>query len=159
MKKTILCLLGVIAITIVVLPSPVNANAPARRYVVSAGSGSGNGTVYDSKTKLTWQQTSPSTKYALADAKQYCAQVGTSLSGTGWRLPTIKELLTIVDYSLSSPAIDPNAFPLTPATVWFWSSSPVVAPGSTSKALGVYFGRGNDFFDDPSVPYNVRCVR
>jgi hypothetical protein len=102
MNASIHRFLGALAIIAVALPTSADASAPAGRYVVTNG-GTGNGTVYDTKTKLTWQQTVSSTTYTWADAKTYCAGVGTSLGGTGWRLPTLKELQTIVDYSQSNP--------------------------------------------------------
>jgi Protein of unknown function (DUF1566) len=145
------CVVAVIAVT---LPTPAHANAPAGRYVVT-NSGTANGTVYDTKTKLTWQQTIASGTYDWAGAKTYCA--GLSLNGIGWRLPTCKELQTIVDDSRTNPSIDATAFPSTPAD-WFWSSSPLA--GSSSYAWSVYFSAGHTFYDD--VSYNnflVRCVR
>jgi len=140
---------------VVASPMLVYAAAPAGQYVVTAGSGTGNGTVYDTKSKLTWQQTVSSTAYRLADAKTYCAGVGASLGGTGWRVPTIKELLSIVDFSSSEASIDPNAFPSNPVQK-FWSSSPVA--GSQSDAWLVYWngimrGGVSDY------GYYVRCVR
>jgi hypothetical protein len=159
MNASILRLLGAIAIIAVNLPTSANASAPAGRYVVTSGAtdaGTGNGTVSDTKTKLTWQQTVPSTKYTWANAKTYCAGVGASLGGTGWRLPTLKELQTIVDYSQSNPSTDSTAFPSTPAGL-FWSSSPLV--GSSSSAWGVAFIPGYTNTIDVSYMNYVRCVR
>jgi hypothetical protein len=157
MNVSILRLLGAIAIIAVTLPTSADASAPTGRYVVTSG-GTGNGTVYDTKTKLTWQQTVASTTYTWANAKTYCgsAAVSTSLGGTGWRLPTLKELQTIVDYSQSNPSIDSTAFPSTPAA-WFWSSSPLA--GSSSFAWLVYFGNGSAYYDGVSATDSVRCVR
>jgi len=147
-----LCAVAMMAVT---LPTPADAGAPAGRYVVTNG-GTSSGTVYDTKTKLTWQQILPSTEYTWANAKTYCAGVGASLGGTGWRLPTCKELQTTVDDSRTNPAIDPNAFPSTPAG-WFWSSSPVA--GSSSVAWAVDFGYGDTVSDGVSLTNIVRCVR
>lgn len=58
----------------------------------------------------------------------------------GWRVPNVKELSSLVDSSRFSPAIDGNAFPLTPSAV-YWSSSPDVR--SPSLAWGVDFGFGS----------------
>ena len=140
---------------VVALSTPAHANAPAGRYVVTNG-GTSSGTVYDTKTKLTWQQIVPSTTYTWANAKTYCAGVGASLGGTGWRLPTVKEFQTIVDDSRTNPAIDPKAFPSTPAGS-FWSSSPVA--GSSSLAWAVYSGNGLTGNHDVSYTDYVRCVR
>ena len=157
MNASILRRLGALAIIVVASPRSVDAAAPAGHYVVTPGSGTGNGTVYDSKSKLTWQQTLSSRAYTLADAKTYCAGVGTSLGGTGWRLPTIKELQSIVDLSQpAAPYIDPNAFPSTPSN-WFWSSSPLA--GWFDSAWGVYFYYGYTGYLAVSVWYTVRCVR
>jgi hypothetical protein len=157
MNASILRCLGALAIIMVASPRSVDAAAPAGHYVVTAGSGAGDGTVYDTKSKLTWQQTVSSTQYSWAEAKTYCAGVGASLGGIGWRVPTIKELLSIVDLSQTGPAIDPNAFPSTPAE-HFWSSSPPV--GSSSFAWGVDFRSGaSGYQHNVSDPNYVRCVR
>jgi len=160
MKTSIPRFLGAVAIIAVTVPTSADANAPAGRYVVTAG-GTGHGTVQDTKTGLIWQQTVTSTSatYNWAGAKTYCAStaVSTSLGGTGWRLPTLKELQTIVDYTqATSPIIDSTAFPSTIA-VGFWSSSPLA--GSSSVAWFVYFYNGNTINLGVSNPLNVRCVR
>ena len=149
--------LGVLAIIVVALPRSINAAAPAGHYVVATVSGTATGTVYDSKSKLTWQRMVSSTVYAWAAAQTYCAGVGTSPGGTGWRLPTMKELQSLVDYSQSSaPLIDQTAFPATPAN-YFWSASAVA--GSPSNAWDVNFSNGYTYYIDVSKTYNVRCVR
>jgi formylglycine-generating enzyme required for sulfatase activity len=140
--------LGAVALVSVVLSSSAAANAPAGRYTMTGG------TVFDTKTKLTWQQTVPAAKYAWAAAKTYCQTL--SLAGTGWRLPTRKELETIVDRSQSNPSIDPTAFPATPADA-FWSSSPVA--GSQTVAWSVYFIIGLTYSFVMTDPNEVRCVR
>jgi formylglycine-generating enzyme required for sulfatase activity len=141
---------GIVVIAILALAPAARSDAPAGRYTVTSG------TVYDTKTKLTWQQAVPATTYTWANAKTYCAGVGATLGGAGWRLPTLNELLTIVDYSRTNPAIDPIAFPSTP-TNYFWSSSPLA--GSSSYAWYVRFSGGNSSYHDVSNTLIVRCVR
>jgi hypothetical protein len=145
-------LFGVAAVVAVVMSRPAGANAPNGRYMTSGG------TVLDTKTKLTWQQTAPTTTYTWANGKAYCASAAVSaLGGSGWRLPTVKELLTLVDYShASAPYIDENAFPGTPAS-GFWSSSPVA--GSPSFAWIVNFINGNTGSYTAVYTDSVRCVR
>jgi hypothetical protein len=60
-----------------------DANAPTGRYTTSTG------TVYDTKTKLTWQQTSPSTTYAVATgtAAAYCTSLSSTLGGLAGACP------------------------------------------------------------------------
>ena len=127
--------------------------ASAERYVMVSG------TVYDTKTKLTWQQTAPSTTYTWADAKTYCAGVGAILGDTGWRLPTMKELETIVDDLRTNPApsTDPKLFPATPASD-FWSSSPLAADSSSAWFVP-FLSAGLSGWHDVSATLNVRCVR
>ena len=137
------------AVTVVVaLTASADANAPAGRYTTSGGTG------YDTKTRLTWQQAVAPGTYTWAGAKTYCA--GLNLGGTGWRLPTAKELQTIVDDSQTNPAIDTTVFPSTPSD-YFWSSSPLA--GSSSNAWVVYFDYGHGYNRVVSSPYLVRCVR
>jgi hypothetical protein len=130
------------------------ASAPAGRYTL------GTETVVDTVTHLTWQRVAPTSTYAWADAKAYCA--GLSLGGVaagGWRLPRVLELLSIVDEGAVAPnlAIDATAFPNMPNPPWFWSSSPFVRyPG---EAWYVDFDSGKNVGSDPSASSSVRCVR
>jgi hypothetical protein len=126
MKPRIVRHFGSLAI-VAVLTSFAHADAPNGRYVVSAS------TVYDSKTKLTWQRTiasSDSCPYTYANAKAYCSTIGTSLGGTGWRLPTLKELLTLIDWAQTNQGFDTTAFP-TQANCYYWSAT--LLPGQTPE--------------------------
>ena len=148
MKAHVPRFVAAVAVIVVALTASADANAPAGRYTTA------NGTVYDTKTKLTWQEAVPTGTYTWANAKAYCA--GLSLNGTGWRLPTIKELQTIVDDSQANPSIDTTAFLSTPVD-WFWSSSPLA--GSSSFAWGVDFTYGVTSYNGVSDYHDVRCVR
>ena len=134
------------------------ANAPAGRYEIVT-----SGTVYDRKTKLTWQQAVPQTgAYTWGSAstpgtaQSYCATL--SVGGGGWRLPTVGELLTLVDYTQpgGSAMIDPTFFADTPPSA-FWSSTPVA--GAASDAWYVYFLYGYSYVVSVSGTGYVRCVR
>ena len=145
--------LGTVAVVAVVLTTSADASAPAGRYQTTSA------TVYDTKTRLTWQRPAALSPTATwADAKTFCSLVvGTLVGGTGWRLPTLKELLTIVDYSqATAPIIDQSAFPGTPSER-FWSSSPLA--GSSSSAWSVYFYSGCPYQSAVSNLNYVRCVR
>lgn len=48
-------------------------------------------------------------------------------SFSDWRLPTLKELLTIVEDRALNPSTDIAAFPDTGAQ-WFWAGTPGLAP-------------------------------
>lgn len=140
---------GILIAGILFVAVGLHASTPAGRYTIS------NGTVYDTKTKLTWQQTLSSSTYTFANAQAYCS--GLSLSGTGWRVPTYKELVTILDYSIASGAnVDTTAFPGTP-NAWFWSSTRW--SHDTTQAYSVLMGGGSSNAGFETATYSVRCVR
>ena len=76
-----------------------------------------DGTVTDTSTGLTWQQATAG-PMAWEAAQKYCAKL--ELAGGGWRLPTVQELQSIVDYTRQVPAIDTAAFPDTMSR-YYWS--------------------------------------
>jgi hypothetical protein len=136
---------------LLVIAVPVAAAVPAGRYTYPSA-----GTVYDTMTKLTWQQAVPTATYSQTDAITYCAGLGATVGGSGWRLPTLKELATIVDESRANPAIDPAAFPATP-TDQFWSSSS--RAGDPTYGWTVTFSYGASSETPTKFVYHVRCVR
>ena len=80
------------------------------------------------------------------------------LCHTDWRLPEISELLTIVDYSKNSPAIDSALFPDT-KNDWYWTNT-AYAGSPSDCAWYVGFLDGYSYCDgrDFSVGF-VRAVR
>ena len=117
----------------------------------------GDGTVTDNVTGIMWQQAVPASRYSWADAVAYCPTL--PLAGhSDWRLPSIIELLSIVDYG-HPISINPTYFPSTVASGFseFWSSSPVA--GSPSYAWYVDFTGGGSSYFDNFMSYPVRCVR
>jgi hypothetical protein len=131
------------------LLAPAQASAPAGRYMVT------NGTVYDTKTKLTWQQTISTSTFSWSAADNYCFGLTSALPGTGWRLPTIKEIQTLVDYTVKNgPYIDQGAFPA-PYGSSYWSATPL--PNSSNAWL--LTSDGTTATDVVPQVYNVRCVR
>lgn len=113
-------------------------------------------TVYDTKTKLTWQRSlGPATYWS--GAKPFCASL--NLDGTGWRLPTIKELITLIDPTRQRPAVDLDAFPDTPQMyAHAWSSTPDVSDDFSAWALDYQKGGIGSAGKDGNS-FNVRCVR
>jgi hypothetical protein len=134
---------------------------PATRYDLSAA-----GVAVDVKTGLAWQRVAPNVEYKWTDAKTYCA-AGTGLPGAGWRLPTIKELMTLVDYAKATGFhVDDTVFNV-PTTVVdtygvFWSATSVVGSpyvGWVSGAWTVYFSGGENYPVGFEHVGWVRCVR
>jgi hypothetical protein len=119
------------------------------RYAIA-----GEGTVTDGTTRLTWQQRLDDTRRTFAEAQAGCAAL--ALAGGGWRLPTMKELQTLVDESRSDPAIDPAAFPDTPDE-GFWAAN--LLAGTPGNAWFVTFASGIAYNSLVDHPYRMRCVR
>jgi hypothetical protein len=126
------------------------ADAPPGQYTIS------NGTVADNKTGLVWQQVGSASTYTWPDAGTYCTSNTAGLPGTGWRLPSLNELQSIVDDSRQGPCLDPTAFAGEPADL-FWTSSPVV--GAAGSAWLVAFGNGATGSTAATTAHRVRCVR
>jgi hypothetical protein len=134
-------------------------SAPSGRYVISGAAG--RETVTDTKTKLTWER-SFELLSTHDDAKARCVSLDATLGGTGWRLPTYKELLTLVSYVgtvpfSSVPFIDLDAFPNTPLAA-FWSST-LDLSGSASVWHLVNFEIGQEGGADQLARAASRCVR
>jgi hypothetical protein len=141
-----------VSLAVMAVASSGHASAAAGRYTVSSG------TVLDNETGMTWQQTISGGAYTWSAAQSFCASL--NLNGTGWRVPSVKELMTLVDFSVvpgsGSATIDATAFPSTPAN-YFWSSS-IYALDSSSAWLVYFYGGGTNVLD-VSGTYGVRCVR
>ena len=105
----------------------------------------GDGTIIDKKTGLVWVK-SPHTdlpdnfkkELTWKDAIQACKDLNFA-GHKDWRLPTVEELASLVDYSKREPAIDTKVFPDTKSS-WYWSSTPLA--GNDGVAWYVYFYGG-----------------
>ncbi|MDC5851785.1 DUF1566 domain-containing protein [Vibrio europaeus] len=80
-------------------------------YGINQFTDNNNGTITDSATSLIWQQSDSQSQMDFPQALAYCENL--ELAGrSDWRLPSVKELQSIVDYTRSpatsnSAAIDP----------------------------------------------------
>ncbi len=109
----------------------------------------------DAATGLEWQRGTSPTWLTQAASVSYCD--GLTLDGkTGWRLPTVTELSSLVPgRKTASPYINLTLFPDTRSDE-YWSASPV----STSSGVWyVDFSSGAPHFGAPPSTYWARCVR
>lgn len=154
--------------------SGIRATAPDSRY-----NDNKDGTVTDKRTGLVWKQCSEgrlSTNIACdsgndskffwkdALAQSNIANSDKFAGATNWRLPNIKELLSLNEYACRRPTINLNYFPNTPTIVGsrYWSSSTLVSgftiPGQ--QAWAVRIDNGEAFYKDKDAfLYHVRLVR
>jgi hypothetical protein len=117
---------------------------------------SADGMVEDMTTGLIWSAADVGERHIWADAKTAAAQLDLG-SFRDWRLPTIKELLTLADYDQHSPAIDKTFFPTCKAD-WYWTSTPYASsPGDC--AWCVSFSYGNSYCNLQYFGGLVRAVR
>ena len=97
-------------------------------------------TVIDASTGLEWIAKPLSEKKSHQGAIDACDALDFA-GHTDWRLPTTKELYSLVDLSRIEPAIDTAAFPDFPKSGWFWTSD--LYAGGASYAWGVGFSSGH----------------
>jgi len=115
----------------------------------------GDGTVMDNITGLMWQKGDDGIIRNQDEAIAYCR--GLELGGyTDWRLPSVRELSSLIQYDMFSPAISDTAFPdIRPEH--YWSST--VNPVDSSKAWYVNFYDGYVFNHYRDYYDYVICVR
>ncbi len=107
--------------------------------------------VYDAATELSWEQSPTRSSRTLADAEAYCRAFGSS-----FRLPTMKELQTVVDRARHTPAVDITVFE-TVLPDLYWTSTPLA--GSSTDSWLVEFGSGASTFGSSDDSYLTWCVR
>ena len=131
-----------------------------RAYGWNRFSDSGDGTVTDAATGLMWTKRDSGKGMAWDEALRWARQLRVA-GRADWRLPDVKELESIVDYSRSpdttgSAAIDP-VFGSTPLTneggekdyPYYWSSTTHAGLRNGGRAAYVAFGRALGWLLDP----------
>ncbi len=125
----------------------------------------GDGTIYDKQTSLTWQKcsqgqandttcTGTASTYMWANAITTCSSL--SLVGKVWRLPSFRELRTLVDTSVATaPSINTAFFPSTVSNN-YWTSTTYTP--STTNAWIVDFGTAINGNYSKTNNYQTRCV-
>jgi len=129
----------------------------------------GDGTITDNCTGLMWKRCSEgmtynvvtgacdgsATTYTWENALTQCE--GLIFAGySDWRLPNIKELMSIVDYQNYNPSINTTYFPAN-GNGNYWSATTYVY--NTSYAWRVYFGYASVDGSNKTYGNYVRCVR
>jgi len=139
------------------------------RGIQPACKDNGDGTVSDLNTGLMWVQKPPTDKYTWADAAQVAASLNAqNFAGHGdWRLPSAKELYSIINHDKGWPYIDTRYFvcELAPEiedqvkNTQYWTSNESVAVAGRPEAFGVNFATGHIKAYPVGMGSYVRCVR
>ena len=121
-----------------------------------AGEKQENSVVTDKINAIYWQDNIFSQKSSKDwdDAVLYCDELVLN-DVPHWRLPTFKELFSIVDYTRVHPAINPVFSFVTEGTYW---TSTGFAP-SRSRAWTIDFRTGKTYYSYTTTNHSVRCVK
>jgi hypothetical protein len=111
--------------------------------------------IRDAATRLEWQRRTDSATRNWPEAVQYCRDL--ALDGGGWHLPSLKELLTIVDSTRHEPAINLRMFELHLGES-FWTSSEYINGRGTVYLVNFADGSADISSSHDELHY-VRCVR
>lgn len=111
--------------------------------------------VYDTLTRLTWTRQVLDCGEVTHEAAMAAARDVRLFGHDDWRVPTIQEQLSIIDYTRCDPAVDTAHFD-GPAG-WCWTSTLAAAPAGC--AWGVGLGSGGSYRYYQSFRFHVRAVR
>ena len=128
----------------------------------------GNGTVTHKKTGLMWQRCSVGQTWtnsicsgsALRMPYNSAITQASTLAGYGdWRVPTLNELRTILEYKNHSPTISNSLFPNTDFDFWYWSTTNSSFYRYLDYVWVLSFNDGRDTNDSKISSNAVRLVR
>ncbi len=122
----------------------------------------GDGTVTDLNTGLIWQQgddQNDSSRRPWQEAVDYCADLHLA-SHSDWRLPTCRELMSLVDYSIPYPGstINTGYFPSCRSDDYWSSTTEADIPVSGAWRVNFEYGHVHGVNWNYGSGY-VRCVR
>jgi hypothetical protein len=110
--------------------------------------------VEDNHTGLVWQLGDTSNTYTYSQAIQQCESFKSAEASTGWRLPSVIELMTLIDNGVDLPSIHPY-FNQAQSTN-YWTST--LTATTTNLAWTVKFDYGEVIPLLMDSPLPVRCV-
>ncbi len=136
--------------------TPVDANTTDPIEINATQTSPAGDSFLDSRTRLMWADDSEagSVTHTFAHAVAYCEALNLG-DHSDWRVPTMHELYTLVDYNRTHPAILGTIHHVSPSGYWSSDSYPL----DPNLILGIDFEDGSDGISPKNVPQYVRCVR
>lgn len=113
-------------------------------------------TIYDKTTKLIWQDSKDNKKLSLtyAKAQNYCSKLVID-KHTNFRIPTMDELQSIIDYKNYDPAIV-KGFEYV-SNEAYWTTTPFA---DDDKVVWlIHFKKGERYVKDKHYDRYIRCVQ
>ncbi len=90
------------------------------------------------------------------DTKKFCE--GIEMGGySDWRLPTVEELRTIIDFTIDDVSWNRRIFGASPTTPFYWTATEY--PDDSDSAYYINFGGGYLIIDGKFNARHARCVR
>lgn len=116
----------------------------------------------DENKQLMWEEKTEQTRYLVYDWQDAFGYIGvlnreSYLGYNDWRLPTVKELVTIVDYKSVEPAVDKNKFPCINSAI-YWSSTPDISCKDEAWSVSFIYGDVHSHVNK-KFKYHVIAVR
>lgn len=146
---TLGCDKGLITEAVSIESNPAETEVMNQRFTVDSK------TVRDSQTGLIWdQETLPKMSCLEALIKVNELNRDNYKGHSDWRVPTIRELLSIVDFDHSSPACDPVFHA---KNSWYWASTPYTPDPAYVWIVSFY--NGCTGADEQTYDVFVRLVR
>lgn len=116
----------------------------------------GNETLTDNVTGFLWQKTADANPRTWDEAVNYCNSLSLGGYASGWRMPDLVELDSIVNLSVVSGAAI-NADFIGTAAAGYWTATD--DPDDNTKAWVLDFGTTEDGTFTKSDTNYIRCVR
>jgi len=112
--------------------------------------------IVDKKNAIYWQDNfaAAETSEDWDDSVEYCKKLKIN-NLINWRLPTFKELFSIVDYTHFKPAINSKFESVTNDR--YWTSTTFAT--TESRAWNINFGTGETYYSYKTTNQSVRCVK
>jgi len=121
--------------------------------------------VQDKVTGLMWEVKTTDgssrdmdTKYSYNESAGYMSGLNTALFGgyADWRVPTLLELMSLADFSMTAPAINSDFFPNCISSIYISSTENKL---NTDNAFMINFNQGNMTNSGKNSSYYIRAVR